>query len=118
MARRSNTLLRGLPILATLAALAAPTVAVTPLDRTDGMAAQAGDVLGAAAGCGVPDTRLTPVSIAGVDLIRMTGVSPSEMRKARSVFEYMAARATARTRADQSLCPAALATFEQAWRNR
>lgn len=81
------------------------------------MAADAGRVVGAAAGCGVPDPRTIAVSITAIGLIKAAGASPTSLKRAQAVYESVAARAQAETTADPSRCPGAIKAFERAERN-
>ena len=80
------------------------------------MAAQAGEMIGAAAGCGVPESRLAPVRLKMITTIRASGASPDSLDRVPSIFDAVAARASNAAILRPDLCPSAVTAFEEAER--
>lgn len=81
------------------------------------MAARSGEVIGAAAGCGVSEDRLIAVGQTTVRLLIAASSSPSDAERARKLHERAYALTASNMAARQPECPAAIAAFEQAERN-
>lgn len=82
------------------------------------MAARAGEVVGAAAACGVPEGRLVELGKTVVALVREVARSETEIRRAQAAYERGAARGEADVRLrGQAICPAVIRTFERAEAN-
>lgn len=112
----TGRLMRGVTGFAALL-IASPAVAITPLDQAGSMAAQAGEMIGAAAGCGVRESRLAPVRLKVIRIIRASGASPASLDRVPSIFDAVAARASNAATSRPDLCPSALAAFEKAERD-
>jgi hypothetical protein len=94
--------------------LASGANAITPLDRAGSMAANAGTMIGAAAGCGMSEARLDQVSRKMIKTIHESGESTGSLGRVPSIFDYFVARAAAAAKLRPDLCPSAIAAFETA----
>lgn len=91
---------------------------ITPVSQAESMAARAGEVVGAAAACGIPGNRLIAVGKTAIALVREIARSEMEVRKAQVVYERGAWRGEADVRRrGPSICPAVIRTFERAEAN-
>jgi hypothetical protein len=97
--------------------LAASAWAVTPLSPAESMAQRSGEVIGAAAACGVPESRLVAVGRTTVYRIREVARTPAEAERARKLHERTVASTAMKVRNQQNGCPTAIEGFERAERN-
>ena len=100
-----------------LLALAGPASAITPLSGAESMAYRSAEVIGAAAACGVEESRLVAVGRTAIELIVQVARDTSEAERARKLHELIIIRTANRVRDQQSGCPAAVEAFERAERN-
>ena len=100
-----------------LLAITGPAAAVTPLSGAESMAYRSAEVIGAAAACGVEESRLAAVGRTSIELIRQVARTTSEAERARKLHEQIVTRTANRVRDQQNGCPAAVEAFERAERN-
>ena len=103
--------------IAILLALTGRAAAITPLSQAESMAWRSGEVIGAAAACGVAESRLIAVGRVTAGLISQVARDRAEAERARKLHEQVYARTVAARRDRQTDCAAAVQAFERAERN-
>jgi hypothetical protein len=105
-------------VLAVAFLAAGPAHAVRRLSAAESMAYRSAGVIGAAAGCGIPQDRLSAVKRTIMQLVRKLAQSPTELEHAHSRYELRVRLSAEWVSSGRRECPAAIRAFERVERKR
>ena len=98
----------------TLVAFVIGSVPAQAISEAVAIAARTGEVIGAAATCGVPDGELTAVGRKVITWAKNAAHDAAELRRAQSAHETAVSRGAARVRrAGESACAATLRSLRE-----